>query len=645
MPYPFQDLLKPIKTAFSGIVSPAFPTTPLAKPAIPNMNTQAPVSPVSPAIPSTNGQHMVASGDTLSAIASKNNISLTQLLNLNPQFRANPNLIKPGQSIALSGTSAQPGPIPTFDTPPKPTITQPAGTITTPSGVTVNPATGGIVSPLAMPEVPATQGTPPPGWDAVTYANFKKANPTLEPTAEDTARMQGTYKETPPSPPPNPLFTSPGYETAKSEYEKALPLTPEEIANQEAINALDASIRTGITGEADRPIPLQFITGRQKAIEERGLALEAPLQAKAALMQAKRLASLEASKFKLEQESGKLGALREASKPVSVAMGSSLVNPLTGKTVASGGSYTDKQAYDTFFNLAQTYPDANIQWNDAITPQQNLQAAQKAAQASPSFEAKQTVYAINPLTGEPTIINKRAGAGTVFGGTPAPATGGGLTEANLAPELKSALTSVSGVKFFDASKVTSGQLPYLQRAAEKMGVPLLSKEDANKVQESLQSFSSARALVDQIVNLSGKVLTASDSAGDQTAQAMKLKAIELAPSLSTNNDAKQFISARNSVLSLLTRAAGEKGVLTNQDIARIAQALPSYSDSATLAAQKASNFSSVLQSVLTGALNAYIGTPGNSGGGKTISPDIMAKIKADYPNLNEAQILEQFNSQ
>ena len=178
-----------------------------------------------------------------------------------------------------------------------------------------------------------------------------------------------------------------------------------------------------------------------------------------------------------------------------------------------------------------------------------------------------------------------------------------------------------------------------------MGVPLLSKEDANKVQESLQSFSSARALVDQIVNLSGKVLTASDSAGDQTAQAMKLKAIELAPSLSTNNDAKQFISARNSVLSLLTRAAGEKGVLTNQDIARIAQALPSYSDSATLAAQKASNFSSVLQSVLTGALNAYIGTPGNSGGGKTISPDIMAKIKADYPNLNEAQILEQFNSQ
>ncbi len=36
---------------------------------------------------------------------------------------------------------------------------------------------------------PPTQ--PPPGWDATTYANFKKANPTLEPNAEDTAQMRG----------------------------------------------------------------------------------------------------------------------------------------------------------------------------------------------------------------------------------------------------------------------------------------------------------------------------------------------------------------------------------------------------------------------------------------------------------------------
>jgi LysM repeat protein len=584
-PYSFSNLLTPFKPLFSGLVSPTIPTLP--KPAAPSPSPAVtPASNMSvaptPAVPNINytpmpapapvggGSYTVASGDTLSAIAARNKISLSELLNLNPQFRANPNLIKPGQTVTLKGA---PAPAQTFNTQPKPAT---PGTITTPSGAVVNPSTGGLV-------------TPPPGSPAVPEVPGAPA--------------------TPPGPLANPLFTSPEYEAAAKAYEGALPLTPEEVSNQEAINNLDASIRTGTTGEANRPIPLPFITGRQKAIEQRGLALEQPLQAKAALLQAKRTAVLEASKFKLDQEAGKLSALREASKPVSVAMGSSLVNPLTGKTVASGGSYTDKQAYDTFFNLTQTYPDAQVTWDDAKTPQQNLQAAQKAAEASPSFQAKQTVYAINPLTGEPTIINKRTGGGAFGGGTPA---GGGITTNNLAPELKSALTSVSGVKFFDASKVTTAQLPYLQRAAQEMGLPLLSKEDANKVQESLQSFSSASALVQQIVNLTSNVLTAPDNAGAQTVQAARLKAIELAPSLSTDNNAKQFISARNSVLSLLTRAAGEKGVLTNQDIARIAQALPSYSDSSTLAAQKAANFSSVLQSVLTGALNAYIGT--TSGG-------------------------------
>ena len=117
MAYPFSDLLKPLKTAFSGMVSPAFPTKPIPltstttppatsainnsmpKPAIPNLPASTPIAPSTPPVPATNNNsYTVASGDTLSAIASKNNISLTQLLNLNPQFRANPNLIKPGQS-------------------------------------------------------------------------------------------------------------------------------------------------------------------------------------------------------------------------------------------------------------------------------------------------------------------------------------------------------------------------------------------------------------------------------------------------------------------------------------------------------------------------------------------------------------------
>lgn len=629
MAYPFSDLLNPIKTAFSGMVSPAFPTkpapivptmtpqatttpagiphTPIPKPVIPN--TSAPVPPTS-AIPATGGQHTVASGDTLSAIALKNGMSLTQILNLNPQFRANPNLIKPGQTIALSGTPTTP----TFNTQPKPNVAPANGTITTPSGVTVNPATGGVINQPTNPIVPIMPETPP----------------------------------TPPTPPaPNPLFTNPEYEAASEEYQKAIPLTPEEIANQEAINNLDASIRTGITGEAERPIPLQFITGRQKAIEQRGLNLEVPLQAKAALMQAKRQASLEASKFKLEQASGKLGALREASKPVLVPMGSSLVNQLTGKTVASGGSYTDKQAYDTFFNLAQTYPDANIQWNDALTAQQNLQTAQKAAQNSPSFTAKNTYYSTNPLTGQPWGINKLRPGGD---GTPPPPDGN-VTLDNLAPELKSTLNSAAGVQFFDASKINPAQLPSLQRASQQFGIPLLSKDDATAIQTDAQKYNTAQSLMDSILKLTPKVIKADNNQYSMTTQAARLKAIQIAPTLSTDNDTKSLLSTLEAFTSLLTRAAGEKGVLTDTDVRRIKNALPSITDNKELALQKAKQLNDVFRSSLEGSIKTYIGGVTEGGGtgankgGKTISPDIMAKIKADHPNLTEEQILQQFNSQ
>lgn len=46
-------------------------------------------------------EYIVKSGDTLSGIAARHGISLTQLLAKNPQFRANPNLIHPGDRVVL----------------------------------------------------------------------------------------------------------------------------------------------------------------------------------------------------------------------------------------------------------------------------------------------------------------------------------------------------------------------------------------------------------------------------------------------------------------------------------------------------------------------------------------------------------------
>jgi LysM repeat protein len=46
--------------------------------------------------------HIVKAGDTLGAIAKANGLTLAKLLALNPQFQANPNLIKVGQQVRLA---------------------------------------------------------------------------------------------------------------------------------------------------------------------------------------------------------------------------------------------------------------------------------------------------------------------------------------------------------------------------------------------------------------------------------------------------------------------------------------------------------------------------------------------------------------
>jgi hypothetical protein len=418
--------------------------------------------------------------------------------------------------------------------------------------------------------------------------------------------------------PPN-YFSSPEYEAAIKGVESAIPLSPEEEATQQRLDTIQESLTKGLIDTRGQTIAMPFITGQSAAQQREALALAEPLETKMARLQAKRLASLDAAKFKVETEESKLGAMREYNKPVAVSAGTNLVNPMTGEVTASGGSMTDKQAQDTFYNLAQTYPDADIVWNPALNSQQNMTAAQKAASQSPSFEAKQTVYAINPLTGEPVIINKRTGGGTgggAFSGSSG-GTGGGLSIDNLAPELRSTVNSVAGVQFFDSSKATSSQLPYLQRASQEYGIPLLSKDDVNAIQTSSQAYNSAKSLMDSILELTPKVITADNDQMSMASQAAKLQAIKLAPILSTNNDAKTLLSTMDAFVSLLTRAAGEKGVLTDVDVARIRKALPSIGDSKELALQKAQQLNSVFQSQLSGAIQTYIG--GVGGGSSTSS--------------------------
>ena len=61
--------------------------------------------------------HIVKRGETLGKIARDNGITLAQLLNANPQFRANPDIVHPGDTVIIpgeeSGLPPQPVTVPT----------------------------------------------------------------------------------------------------------------------------------------------------------------------------------------------------------------------------------------------------------------------------------------------------------------------------------------------------------------------------------------------------------------------------------------------------------------------------------------------------------------------------------------------------
>lgn len=161
------------------------------------------------------------------------------------------------------------------------------------------------------PSLPPTQLFPnaqpistPSGWDAQTYANFKKANPTLEPTPEDTRRMLNATPS---------LNISTGNPALKSLFDSTNAmvqnyisqggtLTPEIQQRIQAINdaelqkqgsvagartaadnkdasALDTHITTANTAETTQQSELQSLLAEMKTARQSYIGSLAPTQA------------------------------------------------------------------------------------------------------------------------------------------------------------------------------------------------------------------------------------------------------------------------------------------------------------------------------------------------------------------------------
>lgn len=298
--------------------SPVYPTPngqPI--PAVPNLgNSQnsgaltANMGPSSvPAVPkvSSGGSYTTVAGDTLGAIAARNGMSLDQLTALNPQFKANPNALGTGVALNLGGGSAAPtGPSPAA-----------AKIQVTPSGSVVNGNTGGVVSPAGSGSVLGASTTAAPATPIVPD-NSAVGTPSTDPLN-------------------SPLYTSPAYQAALAAYTGLQSPTADETQNATDLANLDSSYRTAYTNAEGQPIPLEFITGQQKRLQESETNLAAPLQAQATLLQAKRQLAQNAAAATLDAEKGKIDAYRSYNTPTGVSVGTTLVNPATGTTVFGGG--------------------------------------------------------------------------------------------------------------------------------------------------------------------------------------------------------------------------------------------------------------------------------------------------------------------
>lgn len=116
---------------------------------------KAPTSVVEPIAITTPGEHTVSSGETLTSIAEKNNISLLQLLDSNPEYKKNPNSIKVGSIVKL------PTQTPQTNTETKPVVNAPVAPTKPATNTTTTPVkpTDTTTAPINAPQTMPAQNT------------------------------------------------------------------------------------------------------------------------------------------------------------------------------------------------------------------------------------------------------------------------------------------------------------------------------------------------------------------------------------------------------------------------------------------------------------------------------------------------------
>ena len=153
--------------------------------------------------------------------------------------------------------------------------------------------------------------------------------------------------------------------TAEAAVRAALEISPEALSTQADIDRVQESLLKAATGIKDQPIPMPFITGQLASTQRQALSLLEPLEARAARLQAKRLSSLEASKFALNRADKRLEQAREDVEPgeledlITLSPGQSIFDPNTGEIIGTAPAKPADPRAPTTLTTAQGI----MQWN------------------------------------------------------------------------------------------------------------------------------------------------------------------------------------------------------------------------------------------------------------------------------------------
>lgn len=201
----------------------------------------------------------------------------------------------------------------------------PFATIAADGTSTPSPYATGAFSAPVVPQVASTAPKSP--YVAPTSPAAPIAPNTSQATAQSSAPPAAS--STGSAAPATPSIGASAMSTAESAYKRSLELSPDELSTQEDLDKLIESAKKGYLGTSQQAIPMEFITGQLKAIEDRAATLAEPLERKLSRLQAARQSSLDASKFALERAD----KAAEANKPIEVGAGTSVVkyNPATGQ--------------------------------------------------------------------------------------------------------------------------------------------------------------------------------------------------------------------------------------------------------------------------------------------------------------------------